>query len=110
MNRLAKRVLLIGGLSVAAMAAFVVLSSIALTRTLDFDHHCETGFSMFVSCTYERKSTSIGQSVPIFTPPSHSTGALPDGVAQTREFAAGADETWGVVVGRDGVPAPVHLY
>jgi hypothetical protein len=32
------------------------------------------------------------------------------GAAQNREFWVAADETWGLLVGPDGVPLPVHLY
>jgi hypothetical protein len=32
------------------------------------------------------------------------------GAAQSREFEVGADETWGLLVGRDGIALPLHLY
>jgi hypothetical protein len=32
------------------------------------------------------------------------------GAAQNREFEVAADETWGLLVDRSGVPLPVHLY
>jgi hypothetical protein len=35
---------------------------------------------------------------------------LASGAAQTGEFEVAADETWGVMVGPDGVPLPVQLY
>ena len=35
---------------------------------------------------------------------------IASGVAQNREFAVAADETWGLVVGPAGVPLPLHLY
>jgi hypothetical protein len=38
------------------------------------------------------------------------TLAVAGGPAQNREFEVGADETWGLLAGPDGVPLPVHLY
>ena len=35
---------------------------------------------------------------------------LASGAAQNREFEVAADETWGLLVGPDGVPLPLHLY
>lgn len=65
MKRRTKGALLIGGLFVAAGVASVVVLAEAVARTLDPQHHCETGFSTFVGCTYGWSSTSSGQSTPI---------------------------------------------
>ncbi len=63
MKRRTKGVLLVGGLAVAAVATYVVLST-ALTRALDPDHQCETGFSTLVSCTLQWSSKRVSQSTP----------------------------------------------
>jgi hypothetical protein len=35
---------------------------------------------------------------------------MASGTAQNREFEVDADETWGLLVGPDGAPLPLHLY
>jgi hypothetical protein len=35
---------------------------------------------------------------------------LASGAAQNREFELAADETWGLVAGKDGVPLPLRVY
>jgi hypothetical protein len=79
MNRLAKAVLLVGSLAVAM--PFVLAG--ALATVLDPHHYCETGFSRLVDCTYHWSSRTIGQSNPIFTTPSTTTGTTASGSRDT---------------------------
>ena len=62
------------------------------------------------------KLTNAGRQLPdspeIDLPPGKYkvTFKVASGAAQNREFEAAADENWGLLVGPDGVPLPVHLY
>jgi hypothetical protein len=66
MKRRTKGILLVGSLLVATGVASVLVLAGAVARTLDPQHHCETGFSTLVGCTYAWSSTTSGQSTPIF--------------------------------------------
>ena len=68
MNRLTKRISHIGG----GLAVATIVAATMLNQRLDLLHHCDSGFSRFISCTYQRSSKSIGQGTPIFTTPSSS--------------------------------------
>ena len=68
MKRRTKGILLAAGLLAATgVATFVVLAG-ALARSLDPQHHCETGFSTWVGCTYAWSSTHTDQTTPMFPP------------------------------------------
>jgi hypothetical protein len=60
--------------------------------------------------------TDVGRTSPdspeIELPPGKYKVTLKaaSGAAQSREFEVAADETWGLMVGPDGVPLPVQLY
>ncbi len=64
MKRRTNGALLAGSLAVVAVVATYIVLSTALTRALDPNHQCETGFSMWVSCTLQWSSTRVGQSTP----------------------------------------------
>jgi len=73
MNRRIQGALLIGSLAVAIVVVLVVTLAIAVARSFDPGHQCETGFSpLLVSCTFHWSSTVTRQSTPIFTTPSTS--------------------------------------
>ena len=73
MKRGTQGVLLVGSLAVAT----VVVASVALSRGLDPHHHCETGFSPLINCTYHWSSRTITQGRPMFTAPSSATSPTP---------------------------------
>jgi len=72
MKRRTRGVLLVGSLAVATVVAL----SVALPRVLDPHHHCETGFSPLIDCTYHWSSTTVTQGTPIFGTPSHPIGTI----------------------------------
>jgi hypothetical protein len=85
--------LLAGGL---ATAATVVGLSMALSRALDPQHLCETGFSTLVSCTHRWSSTMVVQGTPIFTTPPTATPATASGAQDTRKPGYVSVASWSV--------------
>lgn len=79
MNRRTKGVLIVGSLVVAT----VVVLTTALAKVMDPQHHCETGFSKLINCSYHLSSKTKGYSNPIFTAPSNATSTIPSGSRDT---------------------------
>ena len=77
MKRRMKAVLLVGSLAVVAAIASVVVLTEALARVVDPQHHCESGFSKLIECSYHWTSRTTGQGNPIFNTPANATGATP---------------------------------
>jgi hypothetical protein len=94
MTRRTRAVLLVGGLAVTTVVVLAVVALAALTRVVDPNHYCETGFSMLISCTVEvsTETTHQGTPDPAFaaapretstTPPSAPPAFRPDTVDVT---------------------------
>ncbi|MBV9238854.1 MAG: hypothetical protein JOZ94_23700 [Xanthobacteraceae bacterium] len=89
-----RAVLLIGGLAATSVVVLAAVALTALTRVLDPNHYCETGFSMWINCTLEvsTETTHQGTPDPAFvarlsqtsaTPPSAPPAPRPDTVDVT---------------------------
>jgi hypothetical protein len=64
MKRRTRAILLIGGLAVASVVVLAVVALTALTRVVDPNHYCETGFSMWINCSAEVSSRTTHQGTP----------------------------------------------
>jgi hypothetical protein len=64
MKRRTRAILLIGGLAVASVVVLAVVALAALTRVVDPNHYCETGFSMWINCSAEVSSETTHQGTP----------------------------------------------
>src|SRR5215212_9683926 len=77
MKRRTKIVLLVAGLALAIPVASVVVLTSAMAKVLDPRHHCDSGFSSLIGCSYHRRSQTVRQGTPNPNWPSNATSAAP---------------------------------
>lgn len=85
MNRRTKCILLVGGLVALTAATTVGALTAALATVIDPQHHCETGFSKLINCTYHWSSSTTRQGTPdpAFVTPSSPPPPFPLGYTYT---------------------------
>ena len=76
---------MVGGLVALTAAATVGVLTAALAKVMDPQHHCETGFSKLIDCTYHWSSTTTRQGTPdpAFTTPASPPPPFPPGYTYT---------------------------
>ena len=98
MKRRTKAVLLVAGLAVVTAVASVVVLAEAFAKVIDPHHHCGSGFSTLVDCTYHWSSSTTHQGTPdpAFVARAKEIGAIPSGPREP--FQPTYDQTsWAVV-------------